>query len=94
MGKAAPNPSQQRQPPTVPPHNLQHKSARVTRGSGINVVDGLADPVQRGRCADGEVRHGHVVVDGANEANNFEMGVRCCLSLGYFRWGGESEIKI
>ncbi len=46
------------------------------RGSGrVNVVDGLADSMQRSRRADSQISHGHVIIDRSNEPHDPEVPV-------------------
>ena len=63
----------------MPTHDLQYERARVRVRSRVDVVNGLADPVQRGGRADGEVCHRHVVVDGPNQSDYLEMRMMLCL---------------
>lgn len=61
------------------PHNLDNEGSRVREGSGFNVIDGFTYPLQSSGCADGHVGHGHVIVNGADKADNFQVSVRLCL---------------
>ena len=70
-----PDTREQSEPPAVPAHDLQHEGARVGDGGRVDVVDGLADAVERGGRADGHVRQRHVVVDGPDQADDLEMPV-------------------
>lgn len=67
----------------MPAHDLQHERPRVRDGGGVDVINRLADPVQRRRRTDGQVRHGHVVVDRPDEPDDAEVRVL----LGFF--GGD-----
>ena len=71
-------------------HNLNHECARVRHGRGVDVVYRLADAMQCGDRADREVRHRHVVVDGAHQARNAQVVVRLELLLGDLSWGNVS----
>ena len=62
-------------------HDLEDERPRVRVRGRVDVVDGLANPVERGRRADGEVRHGHVVVDRADEPDDLEVRVLARLLL-------------
>ena len=53
----------EREPAAVTAHDLDDEGARVRRRGRVDAVDGLADPVQRCRCADRQISAGHVVVD-------------------------------
>ena len=55
----------------------------------VDVVDGLADAVQRGGCADRHVRHGHVVVYRAHEPDDPEVRV-----LGRFFCGDLACVRV
>ena len=63
-------------------HNLNDERTGVGEGSRIDVVDGFADTMEGGICADGDIRHGHIVVDGAHGSDNFEMSMSSGLFLG------------
>jgi hypothetical protein len=41
----------------------------------MNVVDGLADSMQRSRRTDSQIGHGHVIIDRSNEPHDPEVSV-------------------
>ena len=49
----------------------------------MNVVDGLTDSMKRSRCADGQIGHGHVIIDRSNEPHDLEMSVSRNLLIRY-----------
>ncbi len=53
----------------------------MTVRGGVDVVDRLADALERSRRANRQIRQGHVVVDRADEAHELEMGMRLKLRL-------------
>ena len=53
----------------------------------MNVVDGLADSMQRGRRADSQIRHRHIIVNGPNETNDSKVMVQRSLSFSDLSWG-------
>lgn len=63
----------QRQPPAVTAHDLDHERPRMRVGGGINVVNGLADPVERRVRSDGGIGGGHVVVDAAHGSADVQV---------------------
>ena len=48
----------------------------------MDVVDGLADPMQRSWRADGQIGHGHVIVDRPNEPDDPEVTMSRNLFIG------------
>ena len=48
----------------------------------MNVVDGLADSMQRSWRADSQIGHGHIIVDRSNEPDDPEMPVSRNLFIG------------
>jgi hypothetical protein len=50
--------------------------------SRMNVVDGLADSMQRSWRADSQIGHGHVIIDRSNEPDDPEVSVSCKLFIG------------
>jgi hypothetical protein len=72
----------EREPTAVAPHDLEHERARVREGGRVDVIDRLADALERGRRADGQVRQRHVVVDRANKSGDLEVPMCGCLLLG------------
>lgn len=84
-----PDAGHEREPTTMPAHNLQHERARVGVRSRVDVINGLANTMQRGRRADGEVRHRHVVVDGSHKPDDLKVGMLCCLLLGDYALGAQ-----
>ena len=58
-----PDAGHEREPAAVPSHDLDDEGARVRGRRGGDAVDGLTDPMQRGRGANRQVGAGHVVVD-------------------------------
>ncbi len=47
----------------------------MTECGGVDVVDSFTDPVKRGGRSNSQISHGHIVVNGAYEADNLEMRV-------------------
>ena len=75
----SPDTRNEREPTTVPAHNLYDERPRVASSGALNGIDGLADTVQRGRRADSHVGHAHVIVDRADETDYLEVSVSFCL---------------
>jgi hypothetical protein len=48
----------------------------------MNVINGLADPMQRSRGADGKIGHGHVIINRSNEPDDPEVPVSRNLFIG------------
>ena len=48
----------------------------------MNVINGLANSMQRGRSTDGKISHGHVIIDRSNEPDDPEVSVSCNLFIG------------
>lgn len=44
-------------------------------GGRVDVIYGFADSLQGGGSSDGEVGHTHIVVDGSDETDDFEVAV-------------------
>ena len=63
-------------------HYLKYERSLVRGGGRVDAVDGLADSMQRGRSANRQVGHGHIVIDRPNESDNFEVAMLDDLSLG------------
>lgn len=68
----------------MPAHHFENECTGMGCGRRVDVIYSLADPVQRGRCTDGEIRHGHVVVNGSHEPDYLEVSVLARLVLGDF----------
>jgi len=71
-GASVPDTSHEREPATVTAHNLNHERPRVRRRRRVDVVNRLANTMEGGQCANGEVGHGHVVVNRANKTDDAE----------------------
>lgn len=56
-------------------HDLNDERAGVGERGRLDVVDGFANTVEGGGCADGHVCHGHIVVYGADETHDLEMSI-------------------
>lgn len=56
-------------------HDLQHKRSRVTVSSRVDVIHGFAYAMESGDGADGEICHGHIIVNGPNETDDTEVSV-------------------
>ena len=81
VDKYARNTGHQSQPAAVASHNFYHEGARVTVRGGVDVVDRLADALERSRRANRQIRQGHVVVDRAHEAHELKVRMRLKLLL-------------
>lgn len=57
----------------MPTHYFEHKRPLVGSSSGIDAVNSLADPMQRGWGTNCQVGHGHIIIDGPDESNNLEV---------------------
>jgi len=59
----------------VTAHYLEHESSGVGARSGADIVYGLADTVKGRRCADSQIGHGHVIVNGADQTDDLQMSI-------------------
>jgi len=57
----------------MPPHDLEHECTRVRDSSRVNVVDGLADSVQRSWRADRQICHRHVIIYRPHKSHDSEV---------------------
>ena len=65
----------------MPTHDLENECTGMTEGSRIDVVNGFADTLESCRSANSQVGHGHVVINGTDEADNLEVCVLARLLL-------------
>ena len=89
--------SHQSQPAAMSTHHLEHERSLVGGSGGVDTIDGLANSVQRGRSANRQVGHGHVVIDGPDESDYFEVPMLDSLSFRDFPCSiveGTSELLI
>ena len=68
----------------MPAHHLKHERSLVGSGGGVNTINGLTDSVQRGRSANSQVGHGHVVIDRPDKSDDLEMPMLDGLSVRNF----------
>jgi hypothetical protein len=54
----------------VTAHDFEHESPGVGACSGADVIYGLADTVKGRRCADSQIGHGHIIVNGADQTDD------------------------
>jgi hypothetical protein len=47
----------------------------VTVGGGVDVVNGFTNSLKGGGCTNSQIRQAHIIVDGADKADDFEMSV-------------------
>ena len=57
----------------MPTHDLQNESTGMRRSSGINAIDSFTDPLKSSRCTNGHIRQGHIIVDGSDHTDDFEV---------------------
>ena len=62
-------------------HYLKHERSLVRGGGGVDAVDGFADSMQRGRSANRQVGHGHIVIDRPDETDDLEVPMLGGLSV-------------
>lgn len=65
----------------MPTHDFKDESTGVAERGRVDVIDSLANALESGWCAYRQVRHGHVIVDGPNQADNFKMRMPSRLAL-------------
>ena len=65
-------------------HYLKYERSLVRGGGRVDAVDGLADSMQRGRSANRQVGHGHIVIDRPDETDDLEMPMLGGLSVRNF----------
>ena len=58
-------------------------------GGRVDVVNGFAYAMKRGRCTDCEIRHGHVIINGSHKAYDPEVAVTSSLFVRYLAWRSE-----
>ena len=89
-----PNAGKEREPSTMPAHDLDDEGTRVREGSRLNVVDSFANTVQRSGGTDGHVGHRHVVIDRTDETYDLEVTVSLGLFLGDFAYARKLTQRI
>ena len=77
------------EPAAVAAHDLNDEAPLVGEGGVKDVVDGVADAGEGGVAANGGIGAGHVVVDGADEADDVEGAVG--IDLGGRQLAGADE---
>lgn len=76
------NTGHQGEPTTVSAHDLDDEGTLVRESGSVNVVDSLADALQRRVASNGGIGTSQVVVNGTDQTNNVEMSERLdCLLL-------------
>ena len=65
-------------------HYLKYERSLVRGGGRVDAVDGLADSMQRGRSANRQVGHGHIVIDRPDETDDLEVPMLGGLSVRNF----------
>lgn len=83
---SAPYPCKQGQPPAMSTHYFQNKSSGVADCGRIDIIYSFANPMKGGGRPDRKICHTHIIVDGANKSNNFEMSMSFRLSVSDFSW--------
>jgi hypothetical protein len=63
------------EPTAMTTHNFDNKCTRVRICGGVDIINRFANAMQRRRCANSQVREGHVVVDGPNEADDLQVSM-------------------
>jgi hypothetical protein len=59
----------------MPSHNLEDERARMGDGSRMDIVDSLANSMQRSGSTDCEIGQGHIVIYGSNKAHDLKVSV-------------------
>jgi hypothetical protein len=67
------NTSHQGEPTTMSAHDLDNESTLVREGGSVNVIDSLADTLQRRVASNGGIGASQVVVDGTDQTDNVEV---------------------
>ena len=65
-------------------HYLKYERSLVRGGGRVDAVDGLADSMQRGRSANRQVGHGHIVIDRPDKTDDLEVPMLGGLSVRNF----------
>jgi len=76
----------QSQPTTMSTHHLKYKRSLVGSSGGVDTIDGFADSVQGGWSANGQVSHGHIVIDRTDESDDLEVPMLDGLSVRDFSY--------
>jgi hypothetical protein len=87
-----PDSTHERKPSAMPSHDFEDERARMRDGSRMDVVDGLADSMQRSWRADCEIGQGHIIVYGSNKAHDPEVPVARNLLIRDAIWPTSMEI--
>lgn len=63
-------------------HDFDDERTRVRRRRRRDGIDRFADPMKRRETTDGQIGHGHVIVDGSDKTDNVQVLIGRRLILG------------